>query len=609
MRNRLRITALALGLALGGAALATEPTTPAIGSITPTSVPCNQVFVLTVNGLRFDSGAVVYINSKAAPTKFVSSAQLQASGMVGAAGSIGVKVVSPTTGSSPENWSVSASSGCTTTSTTGGSGTGATGGGTIGPQPAADPATVAAARLLEQASFGPTAADLAAVKAAGVDGWLQQQFAMAPTPMPVTSDLNTVRRDWYTAMATAPDQLRQRMVFALSQLFVVSADKNPYGNEIQPWLVTLQANAFGNFRTLLREMTLNPAMGKYLDLGNSVMPSPNENYAREVMQLFTIGPVMLNQDGSVQTDLHGDPIPSYDQAIISGMAHALSGWTYAGASTGLNWENMTGPLQPRNAYHDKAAKTIVGGIALPAGQTALQDYDAVMDALFNHPNLPPFIATRLIRHFVTSNPSPAYIQRVADAFASGPNGRGDLQYTLQVMLTDPEARADAPGASSGHLKDPLLHSISLVRALGGKVVAPDNLFWDYYLMGQKLANSPSVFNFYSPLTRLPSDPGYFGPEFQIYAPSLAIGRANFVYALLSGSYSSMIALDLTPYVNAAGNPTNLLNLVDANLLQGRMSPATRTAIGQSLLATTDSKQRALTALYLTAISAEFAVTK
>ncbi len=499
------------------------------------------------------------------------------------------------------------------TSTTGsstGSSTGATGTTVVlGPQPPADPATVAAARLLEQATFGPTAADIALVKILGADAWLKQQFALAPSALPVTTDMNVLRSTWYKNMAGGQDQLRQRMVFALSQLFVVSADKNPYANEMQPWLATLNKHAFGNFKALLSEMSLNPSMGKYLDLGNSIIPAPNENYAREVMQLFTIGPVMLNQDGSVQTDRNGDPIPSYDQARISDMSRALSGWTYSGASaTGINWENFTGPLQPRDRYHDKGAKTLLLGVTLPAGQSTQQDFDAVMDNLFTHPNLPPFIATRLIRAFTTSNPSPAYIARVADVFANGPAGRGDLQATLTAILLDPEARQPAATADAlpGKLRDPMLHSLSLFRALGAKINDPNNLFWDYFLLGQRLLNAPSVFNFYSPLTRLPGSPDRFGPEFQVYAPALAVARANFLYQFINGNYNTMVTIDITPYVAVAGDVTKLMNLVDANLLQGRMSPATRTTIAASVSATTDTRQRALTALYLTAIT-EFAV--
>jgi uncharacterized protein (DUF1800 family) len=594
---------------------APKATTPAIAAISPDRLSCGATYTLAVTGLRFATDSVVWINHKAAPTKFVSSTRLTASGVAGKdSGTVAVKVVSPTTGESVEDYRVRVLCSAPTplpTPTPPPTPTPTPAPpGPIGEAPAPDAATVAAARLLEQASFGPSPADIAAVKAIGANAWLAQQLAMPASPMPVTTDLNVLRNNWYMNMATGQDQLRQRMIFALSQLFVVSADKNPYANEIQPWLTTLNKHAFGNFKDLLREMTLNPAMGKYLDLGNSILPSPNENYAREVMQLFTVGPVLLNQDGSVQLDRNGEPIPTYDQARIGDMSRALSGWTYAGTNaTGINWENFSGPLQPRDKYHDKGAKTLLGGISIPVGQTTVQDYDAVMDNLFQHPNVPPFIATRLIRHFVMSNPSPAYIARVADVFAHSANGRGDLAATVMAVLLDPEARADTPTTTSGHLKDPMLHTISLMRAMKATVVNPNNMFWDYFLLGEKIANAPSVFNFYSPMTRLPGSPQAYGPEFQIYAPSLAVARANLVYQLISGEYGSMVKIDLAPYVTAAANPATLLNLVDATLLSGRMSPAARKAIGSAVQAIGDQRQRAITALYLSAISAEFAVSK
>lgn len=478
--------------------------------------------------------------------------------------------------------------------------------GSIGPQPAADPSTVAAARLLERATFGPNAASIAAVKQMGAQAWLNQQYSMTPTPLPQTTDMNALRNGWYANMANAPDQVRQRMIFALSQLFVVSSDKNNNANELLPWLATLDKHAFGKFGNLLREMTLNPSMGKYLDLANSRTPAPNENYAREVMQLFTIGPVMLNQDGSVQRDRYGAPVPSYTQDTISQMARALSGWTYTGSNlTGSNWENFTAPLQARDSMHDKGAKVLLNGVTLPAGQSTLADLDSVMQNLVNHPNLAPFIATRLIRAFTTSNPSPAYIERVANVFAYGPNGRGDLKATLNAVLMDPEALIVSQ--YSGKLKDPMLHSLGLFRATGATVVNPTNLFWDYFLLGERLLQAPSVFNFYSPLAPLPGNPTLYGPEFQLYTPAQAVARANFLYAFISGNYSGMVSINLAPYQAVAGNPTALLNLVDATLLQGRMTPSTRNAIGASLLATSDLKQRAITALYLTAIAADFAV--
>jgi hypothetical protein len=476
--------------------------------------------------------------------------------------------------------------------------------------PPLDPATIAAARFLEQASFGPTPVSIALVKQIGPSAWITQQLAMPASPLPITTDMNTLRRNWYTNMANGQDQLRQRMIFALSQIFVVSADKNPYANEMQPWLQTLSANAFGNFGTLLREMSLNPSMGKYLDMANSALPEPNENYAREVMQLFTVGPVLLNQDGTPQLDGNGMAIPTYNQARISDVAKALSGWTYPGPNaTGLNWENFAGPLQPRDLYHDKSSKTLLSDVVLRSNQTAQQDFDAVMDNLFRHPNVGPFIATRLIRALVTSNPSPAYVQRVAAVFNSSAKGRGDLAATVRAVLLDPEARQDTPTSTQGKLKDPILQSLGLVRALGGTVIDPSNLFWNYYLLGEQLMSAPSVFSFFSPMTRLPDQPQYYGPEFQIYAPSLAVARANFMLDFISGNFNSMIRVDITPFVNAAGNIGNLVNMVDATLLQGRMSPATRQTVANALAASTDNRQRAITALYLAAATAEFAVQK
>jgi len=476
--------------------------------------------------------------------------------------------------------------------------------------PPLDPATAAAARFLEQASFGPTPADIALVRQIGPSAWITRQLALPASPVEPAADIPALRRLWYTNMAAGQDQLRQRMIFALSQIFVVSSNKNNYAAEMLPWLKTLSTHAFGNFGTLLREMSLNPSMGKYLDMANSVLPEPNENYAREVMQLFTVGPVLLNADGTPQLDASGMPIPTYNQERISDFARALSGWTYPGTRVnGLNWNNFTGPLEPRDNYHDKGSKTLLSGVVLRANQSTRQDFDAVMDNLFHHPNTAPFIATRLIRSLVTSNPSPAYVQRVAAVFANSAKGRGDLGETVRAVLLDPEARRDTPIASQGKLKDPLLHTIGLVRAMNGTVINPNNLFWDYSQLGQQLLTPPTVFGFYSPLTRLPDAPQYFGPEFQIYTPSQAVARANFVLNLVSGNFNSMISIDIAPFVNAAGNIGSLINLVDATLTHGRMSQTTRQAIAGALAASNDNRQRAITALYLTAATAEFAVHK
>lgn len=468
--------------------------------------------------------------------------------------------------------------------------------------PVVDAAEVAAARLLEQATFGPTAAEIARVRQIGMANWIDGQLVMPETAIADGGDSSDAVRDaWFIAMASAPDQLRQRMIFALSQILVVSSDKNPTGRELTPWLKTLSRHAFGNYGDLLREMTRNPAMGKYLGLGHSKAPAPNEDFAREVMQLFTIGLVALNMDGSPRLDAAGKSIPTYDQARIGEFSRALSGWGFA-----KGYEDMSAPMVAREQYHDRRAKTLLNGVTLPAGQTAAQDLDAVVNNLMQHPNAAPFIALRLIRHFVTSNPSRAYVQRVATVFKQS---HSNLAATLKAVLLDTEAR-DASIAGAGHLRDPVLHTLSLVRVLGGQVVSARNVFWDYYLMGERLAQAPSVFSFYSPMNPLPGDAAYFGPEFQLYSGSHAVRRANFVLALLDGSLGGAMNIDLAPYTNAAKDPQALMTLVERTLLQGRMSPGARQAIGEAVFkGSSDMKQRALTALYLTAITGEYVVQK
>ncbi|WP_294001404.1 DUF1800 domain-containing protein [Sphaerotilus sp.] len=467
--------------------------------------------------------------------------------------------------------------------------------------PVVDAAEVAAARLLEQATFGPTAAEIARARQISAATWIDGQLAMPATAIAAGGDsTDPVREAWFMAMGTAPDQLRQRMVFALSQILVVSAGKNASGRELSPWLQTLSKHAFGNYGALLREMTLNPAMGKYLGLGHSRAPAPNEDFAREVMQLFSIGLVELNLDGSPRLDANGKTIPTYDQARIGAFARALSGWGFANG-----FEDMSAPLVAREQYHDRGAKTLLNGVVLPAGQTAAQDFDAVMNNLMAHPNVAPFISLRLIRHFVTSNPSRAYVQRVATVFKQS---GGNLAATLRAVLLDTEARS-APGADAGHLRDPLLHTLALVRALGGQVISGHNVFWDYYLMGERPADAPSVFSFYSPMAPLPGGSGLVGPEFQLYAGSQAVRRANFVLALLDGGLPGSLRIDLSPFLAVAGNPQTLMALVERTLLQGRLSASTRQTIGEAVFKTSDLKQRALTALYLTAITGDYVVQK
>jgi uncharacterized protein (DUF1800 family) len=480
------------------------------------------------------------------------------------------------------------------------------------PLPQEQPTSAAMAeRLLQQATFGPSAAEFAAVKAKGVNRWLAEQFRIAGGGMPDGLDNNQVRANLLLKMANGPDQMRQRMAFALGQTLVVSTNKLVNGYELVPFARLIENHAFGNYRTLLREITLSPSMGKYLDLVNSVGSggsAPNENYPRELMQLFSIGLYQSNMDGTYKTAQNA-LIPTYDQAMVREVARALSGWTFPTqpgfAPASHNPEYYVGLMEPRPQRHDGGSKTVLGKV-LPAGQTVTKDMEDVIDAVFTHPNVAPFVATRLIRALVTSNPTGAYIQRVANVFADNGSGvRGDLTAVLTAILTDPDA--SLPSTNDGRLRDPLLQVIGLARALGVQVGDPNQFMYLMVNFGQAPLSATTVFSFYSPLTPLPGNPTKFGPEFQIYSPALAIQRANFVHRLLNAEFQSSFAFNIAPYTALAGDPHALVEHVNQVLLFGRMSSGLRQVLVAAAQATSDMKQRALGTLYLTAISGEFLV--
>jgi hypothetical protein len=474
-----------------------------------------------------------------------------------------------------------------------------------------------ATHFLENATFGATGPDVADVLVRGRDGWLIHQFAIPESVMPDGLDTNQVRAQLYLNMARGHDQLRQRTMFALSQIIVVSANKVGSGPELIPWVRLLSRNAFGNYRTLLTDVTLSPTMGKFLDMAYSrkasATSSPNENYARELLQLFTIGLWQLNQDGTLKRDGNNQPIPTYDQQTIQELSRALTGWTFPtqpGATpSNSNPQYFVGQMEPRVTTHDTGAKTLLGGVVLPANQTATVDLHAALDNIFQHPNVPPFVATRLIRSMVTSNPSPGYVQRVADVFSNNGSGvRGDLKAVITAILTDPEAlRFSNP--SSGRLKDPILHAIGLGRALNASVTDPNAFMYVFSNLTQRVLTPATVFSFYSPLATLPGNGNLYGPEFQIFPPALAVQRANFIYSILNGSFGAALGVDLTPFMNVAGNSSTLIDMVDHRLMFGRMSPELRQIIKTTTdaISVSNTRQRALGALYLAAISSEYAV--
>ena len=471
-------------------------------------------------------------------------------------------------------------------------------------------ADLAAARLLEQASFGPTPASIARVKQLGAAGWIDEQLALPETAIPLTGNDNRVAQSQYlNRLSAAPDQLRQRVAYALSQVIVISINKNNYPEQIVPYLQALSRHAFGNYRALLGEISTSPQMGKYLDIANSNKPTTgggaNENYSRELLQLFTIGLLRLNPDGTPMLNASGQTIPTYTQAEVQQLALAFTGWTYAGSGTN-NWENFSGPMVPRDVNHDMRAKAFLG-CNLPANQSTQQDMAAALDCVLAHPNVGPFISLRLIRSLVKSNPSPAYVQRVASVFNNNGAGvRGDLKATVRAILLDAEARNDTADATSGRLKDPFFHVLSIARALGGSISPTNQAAWSFSRTGQTPLAPPSVFGFYSPLFRAPQS-SLYGPEFQIYTPTEATLRGNFIWELLTNPGVDFPGVSITRFVNLGGDIPALINACDQTFLYGRMSPAMRQSLATAMAAQQDNSNRALTALYLTLLSGQHAV--
>lgn len=479
--------------------------------------------------------------------------------------------------------------------------------------PAASPVDQrTAARFLAQASFGATTLEMATVQTEGIDRWLNAQFKTPESQIPDGLDINALRAQVFSNMAAGNDQLRQRVAFALGQIMVVSANKNTNGYEMIPWVRLLSKHAFGNYRTLLREVTIDPSMGKFLDLANSIGGAgniaPNENYPRELLQLFSLGIYKLNQNGTFKST-NGIYEPTYDQSTIREVARALSGWTYptaVGASPrSQNPPHFVGVMEPRPASHDRGAKTIFG-VSIPANQSVTADMEQTIDILFAHPNMAPFVATRLIRALTTSNPKPEYIKRIADVFADNGQGvRGDLRAVVEAILIDPDAAL--PDVTDGRLMDPILNSIALGRALDAQIADPGQFQYILFNLGQHTLTPNSVFSFYSPLAPLPGNPSLYGPEFMLFAPALAVQRASFTWSLIANQFGSAFTVNLSPFIALANNPATLVELVNQKVLHGRMSAALRAVLVSSAQALSDPTQRALGAIYLAAISSEFVV--
>lgn len=604
-----------------------------VSFVYPSTIVSSAPFNISLFGSKFLTGAQVLLGSTPLTSTFLDSSHLTVTGTAPAAGMLNLTVVNPMPDGTP-----SAATAVRVTVVN----------------------QRAAVRFLEQSTFGPSDAQLAAVETGGLESFLTAQF-QAPTSdvnypniPPGMNDVHllfpTFFQNALNAQASS-DQLRQRVMFALNQIWVVSGNKVGQPDFYVPYLRVLSSDAFGNYRTLMEDVTLNPAMGRYLDMVNNAKPDlangihANENYAREFMQLFTIGPNLLNPDGTPQLQ-NGAFVPTYAQADIQALARAFTGWTFPGPISCINgnfynpW-NGSGPMVACDANHDTDPKTLFANMpfqkVLPQNQTAQQDLDGALQTIFMHPNLPSFVARRMIQHLVTSNPSPAYVTRVATAFASGTfkstsgvttfgdGTRGNMQALIAAVLLDPEARrGDDPNTENpldGHLREPVLFATNVLRAFHGTTDANNSIVYLALDMGGEfLFLSPSVFNFFSPLynipaadfSTLPASP-LSGPEFQIFTSASSLTRVNDIEgAIFSPSFDGSTRIDLSAYASIAGNDGDLGTMLDTmnlQLLHGTMSAQMKTQIlgAVSAVPSSDPMGRAQTAAYLIASSSQYQV--
>jgi uncharacterized protein (DUF1800 family) len=504
------------------------------------------------------------------------------------------------------------------------------------------PTVADAGRFLSQSTFGATSALIAQVQSQGFDAFLNEQFAA-----PVSSHLAFVdasgvnpptitqtRDAWWTHAIAGPDQLRQRVAFALSEILVVSNTTGNLGGQpfaLPAYYDVLVKGAFGNFRQLLENITLNPAMGRYLDMLRNEKANasgtriPNENFARELMQLFSIGLYRLNLDGSLTLDAGGFPIATYGQDAILGTAAVCTGWTYHQTTTPyvfnppfpFDWRN---PMVNVASRHSTNAKTILDGVMLPANQSADQDLKTTLDTVFNHPNVGPFICRQLIQRLVTSNPSPGYLYRVASVFNNNGQGmRGDLQAVVRAILMDYDARGSAKTTQgAGHLREPVIRLTNLFRAFGAS--SPDGKFSIRNAnanLGQEAMHSPTVFNFFAPDYSAPgaiAEAGLKSPEFEITNETTVVTVANFLRTGINGGLgpsTARVTLNLSNELAMAANPTQLVDHLNTLLMAGGMSPEMRTILINAVtqIPANNPTERARTAIYLVINSPEFSVDK
>jgi uncharacterized protein (DUF1800 family) len=626
--NTVTIAAISVAVptATGAASEAVLNPLPVVSSAAVTQTSGATTGLLDVLGTGFVSGATLQAAGVTETTTFVSATELQATIPVATGEStVAVDVVNPNPGGTN---SATATAQVTTLKTS----------------------LQSAARLLDQATFGPTLTDIANVETIGLQAYLNQQFAqpttlepdIAATP-PTLCATNTIpcqQAEWWQVAITGPDQLRQRVAFALSEMFVVSTN-SVNARSVTTFQNMLANDAFGNFYTIMHDVALSPAMGGYLNMLNSAKPAvisgvaqiANENFARENMQLFTTGIDLLNDDGSLQLDVNGNPIPVYTEAQVQAFARAYTGWTYGqpGGVALTKYPNNTADyddaMQAYEAQHDTLAKVLLNGTTLAASQTAEADLTGALTNIFNHPNVGPFICRQLIQHLVASNPSPAYVARAAAVFANDGTGvRGNMKAVIQEILMDTEARAGdtSPSFDGGHLREPMLYMTNIVRGLGFTFTGGGaGTGAEYYetlgnytsALSQKPYTSGSVFNFFPPNSVIPGTTTN-APEFSLENTASAILRlttaddlVNNKISAFSVDLSATSALGLTASAtgNATTDSTNLVIALGTIFMHGQMPAQMQTDIVNHVSTLTNIAERVRVATYLVITSSFYKV--
>jgi uncharacterized protein (DUF1800 family) len=586
---------------------------PSVTAATATQVGSSLTYTIDVFGSGFVPSSAIQANGNSQPTTYVSASEVTASvTVVSGTTNLSVDISNPSPG--PAN-SSTVNVPVTFFATT----------------------AASAARILDQTSFGPTAATIQHVQTVGIAAYLAEQYAQPTStlaaipvsPLPAVCLANNTaypcaESEWWTAAITGNDQLRQRVAFALSEMFVVSTQSIP-GQAIPSFHNALANDAFGNFLTIMKDVTLSPAMGAYLNMMNSAAPAAgqiaNENYPRENMQLFTVGLDLLNQDGSLQLDGSGNPIPTYTEAQVQAFARAYTGWTLAnvGGGTVTKFPNNSGDyddfMVAVNNYHDTTSKTLLNGTVLPAGQTAQQDLTQALANIFAHANVGPFVCKQLIQHLVTSTPSAAYVSRVAAVFANNGSGtRGDMKAVLTAILTDQEARAGDTNASydGGHLREPILFLTAMMRGLGATNTDANNSYFSLSGQSVKLNEEPyranSVFNFFPPSYVIP-DSQLNAPEFGIENTANTILELSLADSIVNNKITSFkIDLSTTSALGAmAATPATLVDYLSMLFMHSQMPAAMRTTIINAITPLTNNAQRARVATYLVITSSNYKI--